>query len=312
MTPKQPIQHFTTGTVPSPERFDYWMSILRQSLWPVSEWRDIQDFTVDLEEAPLGCLTTMKESISAHQSHRTRIDVDDSGDRCYLLFANRLPWTVAHNGYNEQFHRGDCVLVDSQGELETSAPSGFRGLILKLPVDWVHTWVPNPDLLVGSRIAKDSRWGKVFSPIVAQLTPDFVSAPSVPHSVLVDQVGAVLGLMAGEAEVNETSGLLQKIRDRIRERCSEPQLTAADVAASLSLPPQTLHRVLAANKLTFAPLLIDARVSVALQMLTSPSDAHLTIPAIALKSGFLTGTHFIRVVRKRTGHSPQELRQLTH
>ena len=118
--------------------------------------------------------------------------------------------------------------------------------------------------------------------------------------------------MAGEAEAKETSSLVQKIWDRIRERCSEPQLTAADVAASLSLPPRTLHRVLAANKLTFAPLLVDARVSVALQMLTSPSGAHLTIPAIALKSGFLTETHFMRVVRRRTGHSPQELRRLTH
>jgi AraC-like DNA-binding protein len=288
------------------------MSILRQSLWPVSEWRDIKDFTVALEEAPLGCLTAMKETISAHQSHRTHSDVERSGDRCYLLFANRLPWAVAHNGHNEQYDCGDSVLVDSQGELETSAPYGFRGLIFKLPVDWVDSWLPNPDLLVGSRIARDSRWGKTFSPIISQLTPDFVSAPCVPPSVLVDQVGALLGLMAGEADANETSRLLQKIRDRIRERCSEPQLTAADVAASLNLPSRTLHRVLAANKLTFAPMLIDARVSVALQMLTAPSVAHLTISAIALKSGFLSDAHFMRAIRKRTGHSPQELWRLTH
>jgi hypothetical protein len=188
VTPKVPIQHFSTGTVPPPERFDYWMSILRQSLWPVSEWRDIQDFTVALEEASLGPLTAMKEAISVHQSHRTRSDVERSGDRCYLLFVDRLPWAVAHNGYNDQFDGGDCVLVDSQGELETSAPAGFRGLIFKLPVDWVDSWLPNPDLLVGSRIARDSRWGKAFSPIISQLTPDFVSAPCVPHSVLVDQL----------------------------------------------------------------------------------------------------------------------------
>jgi AraC-like DNA-binding protein len=288
------------------------MSILRQSLWPVSEWRDIQDFTVELEEASLGRLTTMTERISAHQSHRTRSDVEGSGDRCFLLFANRLPWAVAHNGHNEQFDRSDCVLVDSQGELETSAPAGFCGLILKLPVDWVESWLPNPDLLVGSRIARESRWGKVFLPIISHLTPEFASAPSVPHGVVVDQVGALLNLMAVESDAHETSRLLQKIRDRIRERCSEPQLTAADVAASLNLPSRTLHRVLAANKLTFAPMLIEARLSVALQMLTAPSAAHLTIPAIALKSGFLSDTHFMRAIRKRTGHTPQELRRLTH
>jgi AraC-like DNA-binding protein len=118
--------------------------------------------------------------------------------------------------------------------------------------------------------------------------------------------------MAEECHANKTSRPLQKIRHRTRERCSEPQLTAADVAASLNLPSRALHRILAANQLTFAPMLIDARVSVALQMLAAPSAANLTIPAIALKSGFLSDAHFMRAIRKRTGHSPQELWRLTH
>ena len=189
MTSEQPIQHFSTGTVPSPERFDYWMSILRQSLWPVSEWRDIEDFTVDLEEASLGCLTTMKESISGHQSHRTRRDVERSGDRCYLLFANRLPWAVAHNGYNEQFDRGDSVLVNSQGELETSAPSGSRGLIFKLPVDWVHTWLPNPCWSSGLELQETRGGERSFHPSSPNSLP--ISSrfrPSPPPGVLVDQL----------------------------------------------------------------------------------------------------------------------------
>jgi len=32
--------------------------------------------------------------------------------------------------------------------------------------------------------------------------------------------------------------LLKKIRDCIRQRCSEPQLTGADVAASLKISPR--------------------------------------------------------------------------
>ena len=289
-------------------RFDYWMSILRQSLWPVSEWREIHDFTVDLAEASFGCLTSMTETISAHQSYRTRSDVEHSGDRCYLLFANQLPWQVVHNGHNENYLRGDSVLVDSQGELETCAPSGFHGRIVKLPVSWLHSWLPEPELLVGRRIAGDSKWGQVFSPIVSQITPEFVAASPIPQSILVDQVGALLALIAGDSEAKALPDLIKRIQNCLRERCSEPQLTATDLAASLKVQPRLLHRALAANSLTFASLLLDTRVAVALEMLASPAFNKLALTEVARRSGFLSEAHFARAVRKRTGRTPLELR----
>ena len=312
MSAELPIQRSSAEAVPERMRFDFWMSTLRQSLWPVSEWQVDDKFSFELQEAALGCLTTMRETISAHYSRRTRIDVEGSGDRCYLLFANQFPWQVAHNGREERVLGGDCVLVDSQGELETNAPYGFRGVILKLPVNWVHTWLPDPKLLVGSRIGIDSRWGPVFSPIVSQFTPDLAAAPPLPSGVLVDQLGAVLGLIAGDAESREIPALLAKIQDRIRERCTEPQLTAADVATSLQIPPRMLHRILGANNLTFASQLLEARVTIALQILTSASCSHMTTLEIARQTGFLSASHFARMVRKRTGHNLPELRRLAH
>jgi AraC family transcriptional regulator, positive regulator of tynA and feaB len=104
--------------------------------------------------------------------------------------------------------------------------------------------------------------------------------------------------------------LVGKIRDCIRQRCSEPQLTAADIAASLNVPPRVLHRV--PSNTTFASELLDARISVAQQMLTSPSLKELSIIEIAHQAGFLSGSHFSRSIRKRTGRTPQELRRLPH
>jgi AraC-like DNA-binding protein len=285
------------------------MSFIRESIWPVSDWSITGDFDFGLSQAPLGCLTSMTESINPHRSHRTRRDVENSGDRGYLLFANQEAWQVAHNGHREYCHGGDCILVDSQGELETWAPSGFRGVILKLPTHWVQSWLPDPDLLAGRRIARDVAWGAVFSPMVSQLTPDLASAETLPHSVLVDQVGALLALIVGAAEKREMPVLLEKIRECIRQRCTESQLKATEVAASLNVHPQMLHRVLAVHNRTFASELLDARVGAAQQMLTSRSCNELSVAEIARQSGFQSPAYFGRVLRARTGKTASELRR---
>ena len=259
---RQAVRSWSTKTVPPGLRLDCWMDLVSTSLWPVSEWSEIpEDFAVDVREAPLGCLLSVAETISAHRSHRTRSDVGRSADRCYLLFANlRTSWDVAHYGQSHTFLSGDVVLVDSQGELETSAPFGFQGIILKCPEHWLRSWLPDPGLLCGRRIASDSSWGRVLSTIVGQLTPDFAVAAPLPHAVLTDQLGGVLGLLAGEREERTRPELLRRIRDCIRQRCSEAQLSAADVAAALNLPVEVLHRVLAANDRTFASELWNARI----------------------------------------------------
>jgi AraC-like DNA-binding protein len=311
MSAPDSISRFSTQSVPPGMRFDYWMSTLRQSLWPVTEWTELAtDFAVELREAPLGCVTSMEETISAHRSHRTRRDVEISGDRCYMLIANQVTsWSVAHHGHIARYAPGDVVLVDSQGELETWIDSPFKGTLLKLPVDWVHTWLPDPAVVAGRRISTESRWGRVFCRMISQLTPDLAAAPPLPHTVLTDQLGAILALIAGDEEARRRRDLLKAIKRRIRERCTEPQLTATDIAVSLNVAPRIVHRVLATANLTFASHLLNTRVQTALQILLKPSSHPQTIPEVARQAGFSSASHLTRVVRRRTGHTPLQLQR---
>jgi AraC-like DNA-binding protein len=286
---------------------------MRESIWPVSEWNGIaRDFSVDLQEAQLGCLTSVFEvTRGLPHSRRTRSDVDNSSESCYCLIMADQTHDWAHNGHSERVHPGDLLLL-GQGEQDSNmAEGGFQANVLKMPAHWLESWLPDPHFLVGQRIPRDSRWGRVLSPMVRQLTPEVVAAPPLPHQVLVDQVGATLALIAGEAEGQRTADLLGKIQDCIRARCAEPQLTATDVAASLNLAPRLLHKSLAANNLTFMSELIDARISVALKMLTSSSFTQLAINDIARQAGFMSPAYFTRALRRRTGHTPMELRGRT-
>ena len=309
MSATNPVRSLSSQLVPQGIRFDLWMSVLRQSLWPVTGWKNLSsEFGFDLQEATLGCLSSMTERIGPHWSHRTRHDVDASGDRCYLLFANQLPWHVSHHGRCDRFAAGDLVLVDSQGELETRAESGFQGVILKLPVAWVQTWLPDPDSLIGQRIANESKWGGILSPIVRQLTPDLAAAPPLPENVLVDQVGVMLALAAGQGEHRRSADLLPRIQDCLRERCPEPQLTAADVAESLGVPVAAVHHALASHSLTFSSELLSARVTVARQILALPSLTDLPLPEIARQAGFTETSQVETVVRGQFGRKRRQLR----
>ena len=303
------IRYWSTRAVSPAMRVDYWMSVLQTSLWPVTEWTQLPNgFGVDLQESPLGCLSSMLEHISAHVAHRSRRDVERSEEPSYHLFANFKPWSFEHRGRRGSLASGDLVLM-AEGEHTTYAPDGFNGVILKCPASWVLSWLPDPEVLVGRRIARESRWGRVLSPMVSQLTPALAAAPPLPQGVLVDQLGAMLTLVAGQTELDATTGLSGKILDSIRERCAEPELSAADLATTLNVSPRTVHRVLGAEQRTFASELLNARIGVALQLLSSRSTAQLTMAEIARRAGFMTAAHFARVIRRRTGHTPAEVRR---
>jgi transcriptional regulator GlxA family with amidase domain len=96
------------------------------------------------------------------------------------------------------------------------------------------------------------------------------------------------------------------------QRCTEPQLAATDVAASLGISVRTLHRVCAAAKETFGEKLIEARARVALRMLTSPLFKRVTTAEIGRRAGFVSASHFARVIRSRTSRTPLELRREVH
>src|SRR5262249_39007973 len=155
--------------------------------------------------------------------------------------------------------------------------------------------------LVGRGIAQDSRWGRVLSPLVRQLTPDFVSSSPLPHGVVADQLGAVLALVANDGEARAAGALPQRVRTAIRERCTESALTGDDVAPQLGIESSDLHRALAADCTTFANELLAARVEAAMPLLTSTAGGPLSLAEIAARSGFRTTQHFARTVRRRTG-----------
>lgn len=290
-------------------RFDCWMDVMKDSLWQVTDWREVPaDFNVELRGARFGGLATMVEDMTAHHSLRTTADVARSAERSYHLFVSlRQAWAFTHRGRHERLEPGDVVMM-GEGTHETHVPTGFHGVIVKCPESWVQTWLPDPGAMAGHTLRRDAGWGRVLSPVLRQFTPEFVTASPLPHAVLVDQLGAMLALVAGDADARAQPALLARALDCIRQRCAEPGLSAADVAATLDVPARVLHRTLAAGKTTFASALLQARVDRAVPLLRASASSGHTVADIARQAGFASPSHFARVVRHRTGQTPKALR----
>ena len=100
-----------------------------------------------------------------------------------------------------------------------------------------------------------------------------------------------------------------QVYDHIKQRCPETSLQAADVASSLNMSKRTLHRALAACGETFGAMLIQARVDLAVRMLQSPLFDRVTTAEIGRRAGFSDASHFVKVLRRRTGQTPLHMRR---
>jgi hypothetical protein len=95
----------------------------------------------------------------------------------------------------------------------------------------------------------DPEWARVLAGYVAQLSPDFVVQVPLPHSVFTDQIGARRALSTAElldgvrCQETQPSPRCAIRFTAISSSCAEASLQAADVANSLDISTQTLHRI---------------------------------------------------------------------
>lgn len=303
----------TTGT--SPElRLSLWSAALTSALVPLTIGRaDAKSFQSHMTRTKLGAVAIVHQSASPHSSYRARGEIARTTEHAFnLIMSADCSWNISHLG-DSHMEPGDLILHDSLSPVALAIPHQNRFVNVQFTESWLRTWLPDPSQMIGRRIARHSRWGCVLLSYVQQLSPELLRRSSLPCSVLTDQIGSLLALVGAEmgrddAPASAERRLGNRIQEVIRERCQEPALCAAEVAASLCISTRSLHRALKACEQTFGALLIGARVEVGLDMLRSPTFSRLTVAEIGRRSGFANPSHFSRALRMRTGLTPAQYR----
>jgi AraC-like DNA-binding protein len=88
-------------------------------------------------------------------------------------------------------------------------------------------------------------------------------------------------------------------------------LTLDIVARACKITPRYVHHLFAERGETAGNYLMRRRLELCAQALSSPTQRHLSVTAIAFDHGFNSQTHFSRVFRAKFGATPRDYRRAT-
>jgi len=313
------LVRLSTRDVAPADRLSYASWILSSALAPSSvSTVTPSEYELEVTALELPSIAIVAQSGSPQRSIRARPEIRRTSQRYFfLVLVLSGSWQVT-NVSRTRFGPGDLIFYDSRCQLDCNILLHWSDVNLQLSEQFVRKWVPNPAVLGGRRICRDSQWGRVLASYVAQLSPDFVVQAPLPQAVLIDQLGALLALTASELSGSRAvstpaeRSVRDHVYDHITQRCPDSSLQAADVASSLNISKRTLHRALAAGGETFGAMLIQARLDLAVRMLQSPLFDRVTTAEIGRRAGFSDASHFVKVLRRHTGQTPLQMRRASH
>ena len=309
------LRCWSTDAVAPSQRLDYWVGAICEGFLEMdASSRDPARFNAELVSAPLGGIGVNRVRAGAQDVYRTRRGIARSRENFfYLLCKTDAPWSTSQHGREARLQPGDLALVDSRACYELHFPTTASTVSLELPIAWVDRWLPGTDDLLAIRIDGQSGWGLALSSFARQLQPELAAAPPLPPDLLVDQLGTLLALAAGgESTADQRQGqaaLRSRVLDAIRERHTEPGLTARCIARGLGISERSLHRCLMSGDCGFAQALTVQRMASARRMLADRRFDRLTVGEIGRRVGLLDASHFVRQCRRQLGKTPGALRR---
>ncbi len=306
--PTPGLRRWSTDTACAGARLDYWVGAVCEGFLEMEVTSPAHErFSAELVSAPLGALQLNRVRGSAQDVYRTRHAVAHSAQDCfYLLCKADTPWSAAQGAQHARLLPGDLLLVDARRCYEFHFNHSCDTVSIELPTAWLAQWLPDPARACGRRLDGQQGFGAALSAFARTLQPELALAPPAPAALLTDQLGALLALTCGAEppRADEGAALRACIEAAVRERHSEPGLTAAAVAAGLAIGERSLHRALAGQGATFAQQLLSCRAEAARRLLADPRYDRLTVAEIGRRVGLLDASHFVRLFRQRSGLTP--------
>jgi AraC family transcriptional regulator, positive regulator of tynA and feaB len=306
-------QSWSTAHLLPGKALSYWREVICENLLQMHiQSSQQQAFFGHIKKQALGPIKVNFISVSEQKVWRERSVGCHAKDHLFHLIHVRNGVQLAEQyGRRLKVEAGDCLLIDCLAGFEFNFPQGVEALVLEIPKDWLRGWLPAPEDAAARLIDGRSGWGATLASALNNLTPETVGASGLPATVVAEQIGSLLGLAAAHDDPSPTThkrALVRRVTETIRERCHEPDLNPATVAAALGLSRRYVHLLFASTGTTFSRQLYACRLDKAQRLLCDKRFEGLGIAEIAWSCGFSEPSHFTHRFRERFGSAPRTYR----
>jgi AraC family transcriptional activator of tynA and feaB len=305
-------QSWSTEHLQSGQALSYWRDVICENLLQMHiQTSQESAFFAHIEKHVFGPIKVNFISVSEQKVWRERT-AGGAKDHVFHLIQVRKGVQLAEQyGRSLKVEAGDCLLIDCLAGFEFDFPEGVEALVLEIRRDWLKGWLPAPEDASARLIDGRSGWGGTLASALNNITPATVGATGLPPMVVAEQIVSLLGLAVAHEDPTPTThkrALLRRVTETIRERCHEPDLNPATVAAALGLSRRYVHLLFASTGTTFSQELYECRLHRAQRLLCDKRFDGLGIAEIAWNCGFSEPSHFTHRFRERFGSPPSTYR----
>jgi AraC-like DNA-binding protein len=246
-----------------------------------------------------------------YRIERTQRDIRLDGVDFYgILFQVAGRSMASHNGQSFHFVEGDVALIDKTRPASyVSGSEGVRCLYIPFPRQSLisHFGFEPQGCLYG-------RGGTLAARVLRQLVLGGIGGETStttaadPHMrlALYDLLGALFAPADPAPVSRHAERLFARIRNVIKDRCSDPDFGSAEVAAEMGISLRYVQKLLMARGTTCGELIYSMRLDHAAHLLERRRSlgTRQHLGEIAYACGFRDYAHFARRFRHRFGHAP--------
>jgi AraC family transcriptional regulator, positive regulator of tynA and feaB len=304
---------WTTDDVEPRHALAYWVDTVCRSFLEIDiDSPERSDFRARLDSVPLGSGSLYLVEARTQYVRRTAQNIARSqGDWTILMQVREGRQSFRQHGRECTLGAGDCTVVDCTDPYELDCEGSTRSLVLRFPRDWLSTWLPSPQAAAARAFRPGEGWGGALCAAMAGLEHCVETDLTLPAGTVADQLAGLVALAAGpEAQAARPSDRqYRQLRNTLRERCLEPDLTPGSFAASQGISRRSLYLQFARAGTTFGGELMRMRLEAAHRLLSDSRCDALTVLEIADRCGFAEPSHFARRFRGAYGLGPLDFRR---
>lgn len=319
-TPSFMPKTFTTAAVPPSQRVDYW----RDAVCDVFIHLDISeageksgDFDGSIIQHSEGHLNLAEVLADGHEALRSPRQVSKASEDCFLVLIQRLGETwIEQDGRGTWIRQGEFAICDSSRPYQMHLPNRFHHQVLKIPGRVLRDSTGSPERFTARAVSTDKTAGRLFLGMINMLgesTADLSSreAAGVADS-LVDLLGAAIGSLDTASMPlprNIESYHRERIKDLVRARMFDADLTVEAISAGVNLSLRYVHALFASEPMTLSAWIWHERLEAGRRALLADASDLRPVTDIALSVGFKDLAHFSRLFKSTYGVSPREFRR---